>query len=168
TRRWPSPRTPRSAPSWNSAARRWRVPGGEFGADAGELILDRVRIEYLDLAAPAGEVPGDVQRGRGTDAHPAAPVVEFGVGVAVPAEVIAQDRYVPRFDEHGRPGTGTPLLHLADDLLPCAGQGEVVRPFGGAVGRLGRDDPVDAEGPLPSFGTGDQVPDVVLDRKSVV
>lgn len=41
-------------------------------------------------------------------------------------------------------------------------EGEIVGAFGGLVGRFGRDDAVDAEGPLSLFGSGDQVPDVVL------
>ena len=113
-------------------------------------------------APQPARLPGDVQRGRRGQADPRPSVVELAVGVAVPAELVAQDRHEPGLDEHGRPGARAPLLDLVDDLLPGVGQREVVGPLGGLVGDVGVDDPVDPEGALPAFGAGEQVPDVVL------
>src|ERR1700743_2157245 len=68
-------------------------------------------------------------RAAEADAGPAAGRV--GVGVAVAAELFAQHGHEPGLDEHGGPGPGAALLHLADDLLPGGGQGEIVRAIGG-------------------------------------
>lgn len=138
------------------------IAAGQLGADPRQLGLDGSRFDYLDHRAPAGEVPGDVQRGRCGEADPGTPVAGLAVGVAVPAELGSQGRHEPGLDEHGRPGACTPMLYLADDLLPRGSEREVVRALGGLAGRLGPDDPVDSEGSLPSLGPGEQVPDVVL------
>src|SRR3981081_800632 len=79
------------------------VVAGEFCADPGQLGLDGSRLDYLDHRAPAGEVPGDVQRGWCGDAEPGTPVVELAVGLAVPPELGSQYRHEPGLDENGPP-----------------------------------------------------------------
>jgi hypothetical protein len=83
-------------------------------------------------------------RRRGPD--PA--VGELVVDLAVAPEVVPQDRHEPRLDDHGRPRRRTPLLDLADDLLPHGREGEAVGAVGRIVGRLGLDDAIDPEGAL--------------------
>jgi hypothetical protein len=88
--------------------------------------------------------------------------VGAAVYVTVAAEVVAQDRHVPVLDEHRRPRLGPLRLHHVDDLVPRGGEREIVGPLKGRLDRHGVLDPVDPEGALPPFGTGDEVPDVVL------
>jgi hypothetical protein len=88
--------------------------------------------------------------------------VGAAVDVTVAAEVVAQDRHVPVLDEHRRPRLDPLRLHHVDDLVPRGGEREIVGPLKGRLDRHGVLDPVDPEGALPPFGTGDQVPDVVL------
>src|SRR6202000_2466744 len=68
------------------------VLAGELCADPGQLSLHRPRFAHFDHGAPPGQVPGDVERGGRGDADPGTPVAQLAVGVAVPSEVITQDR----------------------------------------------------------------------------
>jgi hypothetical protein len=84
------------------------VAAGELGADPGQLGLDRWWAGYLDHRAPAGQVPGDVQRGGCAEVNPGPPVVKLAVGVAVPPELGSQDRHAPPTSDQPppRPGCG--------------------------------------------------------------
>jgi hypothetical protein len=77
---------------------------GEFCADAGQLGLYGSRLDDFDHGAPPGKVSCDVERGGCGDADSGTSVARLAVGVAVPSEVITQDRDESRVDEDGRPG----------------------------------------------------------------
>lgn len=79
------------------------ISARQLGSDPRQLQLDGSRFDHLDHRAPAGEVPGDVQRGRCGQADPGPPVVRLTLGVAVTPEVVAQYRNEPGLDEWSRP-----------------------------------------------------------------
>jgi hypothetical protein len=89
----------------NGLPLRQAVLADELCAVAGQPGLHDSRLDDFDHGAPPGQVPGDVERGGCGDEDPGTSVAELAVGVAVPPEVITQDRDESRADDDGRPGT---------------------------------------------------------------
>src|SRR5258705_412118 len=81
-----------------------RAPGTDRPGPTAGGGLDGSRLHHFDHRAPAGEVPGDVQRGRCAEADPGTPLVELAVGMTVPPELVSQYGHEPGLDEYGGPG----------------------------------------------------------------
>lgn len=60
------------------------------------------------------------------------------------------------------PQPASSILHLLDHGRPHRSDFEIAGPLRDGIGDQHVVDPVDAERPLPPFGPGDEVPDVVL------